>query len=450
MRGKKIALAGLTVGMCTVLTGCGTTLADNTSQYFSQVSTVLGYYSNSSEDDDSRLAAPEDVKLDRSGEEAWTYSFSAAEGASSYKLTLYDINNTSSGSYISETLEDNGSNTYEGSIEAQNLTYGEYRFQVTAVPGADDKEHKASKAGTYEFDISGEVGEPAYAYLWDCFSGTLQVQITNLAEFAATDEPESIEVKLTNEEDSSDVITLGLENPSLADRIYYVETSDVTPNAAYEIAVSAEWNENFVTNPGSEVILGTVTTSSKENMESEGFGYLHSNISLSFDFPAVQTGFHVKDGGQAGLWYYFYTNDSTDPAWGRSGFPAMSMTMGGEEAEAEKVVDEGWYFYAIPSETVSNGSLYSYKVEAASGRGSAFADIGFATYEYENASIPGTLEIYEDGTFTMSLDYVLFEFNTMVNAPFEFDAKQCSGIWTDNKDGTINLSYDLSSIEVID
>ena len=300
--------------------------------------------------------------------------------------------------------------------------------KVYAIPATDDTEHSRSAAGTYEFELSGEVAEPTYAYLWDYFSGTLEIQITNLEDYDSTLEPEHIEFVLQNTEDSSDTITLEMEDPDRTNRVYSVETSDVTPDATYSITASAAWDETYVDNPTAETEAGEVTVSSTDNAESEGFGYLDREVYMNMCYPAVQDNFNTAEGGLAGIWYYFYYTDSQAPQWGG---------------------DYTLYFNATPADTTA-GSLYTYDIQVANADGNIKPWSVGGGREYEGRSVPGTLEIYEDGTFTCSLEYTYFDLDQMTGSAYDVAASQCSGTWTDNGDGTINLSYDLSTMVASD
>lgn len=448
---KQLSALAVILILAITLTGC-TTLGENAGQYFTQIGTVFEFYANSKEDDSDRLSMPENVTLDRSGTEEWHYSFASVEGAGSYRVSFVDKNNTKKGTYFSDIVEATGGGIKTGSFTAPILPYGEYALRVSAVPPEGDTEHRSSKFASDEFTLSGAVDTLAYEYFWNCFDKSLTVQVTNLAVFQSTSEPEHITVNLTNEADAAEKITAVLDKPSLSGNVYNLELTGLTPNATYQMDISAEWNESFVTNPISDVLVGSVKASDTDNIISPGFGYNHLVKSLSFDFPAVQKNFDVSNGGPAGMWYYFYSTDSADPAWGKDGWPArniaaqMAAANGGEVKEHTEPND-GWYLTATPTETTS-GSLYTYDIKAASGWDSAYADIIIAIYEYDDSFIPGKMEIYADGTFKVNLDYKFFEFNPIVNTNFEFLAKEVYGTWTQNSDGTINLNYNLSTYTV--
>jgi hypothetical protein len=448
MKRKKVLALVLLGVICGSLTGCGTTLVNNTKEYFNQVGTVLGYYmedsSGSSEDDGTRLDAPTDVKLaeaEDTGEEqseaagpdmqmqaggGWEYSFTGVENASYYQVEVYKIEDGSEESYASETVQDDGSESYTGTLNISDLGYGDYEARVYAIPATDDDEHSKSEAGVYEFQLSGEVDAPSYAYLWDYFTGTLEIQIINLEDYSSTLEPDTVEFVLENTDDSSDTITLSLE-PDREGMVYSAETTEVTADATYTITASAAWDEDYVTNASAETEVGEVTVSSEDNAESEGFGYLHRDVYMNLDYPAVQNNFDVDEGGLAGIWYYFYYTDSSAPTWGGD------FTM---------------YYNATPTTTTS-GSLYTYDIEVANANGSVKPWSVGGGREYENSSVPGKLEIYEDGTFKISLEYTYFDLDQMTGSAYDIAASECEGTWTDNGDGTINLSYNLDTAKTL-
>jgi hypothetical protein len=106
------------------------------------------------------------------------------------------------------------------------------------------------------------------------------------------------------------------------------------------------------------------------------------------------------------------------------------------------------YYNATPTTTTS-GSLYTYDIEVANANGSVKPWSVGGGREYENSSVPGKLEIYEDGTFKISLEYTYFDLDQMTGSAYDIAASECEGTWTDNGDGTINLSYNLDTAKTL-
>ena len=431
------------------LAACST-IGTNTDEYISQVKTVLSHYNSGSEaaaeDDANRLPTPTNLTVD----DKWNFTFDAVAGAGYYVVTLNHVTDSDKEEYASVTVEDDGSaaytgdfgiistNAFTGNEEVKATPYGQYIAKVVAVPKTDDTEHKKSKGGTNEFTLSGEVAAPAFEYLWDYFTGTLTVQISNLADYSTTQEPERITCVLTNTADAADAITLNMEKPSLSGRVYEVSTQDVTPGATYAIATETTWADTYVTNPQSSVAVGSVTTDAANNVASDGFGRIDNDIYMNLDYPAVQMNFDTAAGGQAGKWYFFYYTDSTDPIWGLD-------TSGS---------DFSMYYTATPKaadatpESAADGARYSYDISVCNVDGEVKAWSLGGGRAYEDVALPGTLNIYDDGTFLMTIHYTYFGFDKMTGSPYDVASSQCEGTWTDNGDGTINLSYNSDTAKL--
>lgn len=436
MKKNVLTLAGISA-LCLSLTACSS-VGSNTQEYISQVSTVLSHYDNSEalskmeEDDANRLAAPENVSVDQ---ENWTVTFDAVDTAAYYLATLTYSDGSSSEELASITIEDDGSSSYTGDFgiisvngwtgqtEIKDTQYGTYTAKVVAVPGTDDTEHKKSRGGTAEFTKSGEVAEPAFEYFWNRFDQTLRVQISNLSDYATSENPESIAITLTNTADSSDTQTLTMESPDLSARVYEVEAEGLDSSATYAITAEATWSDTYVTNPEASVTVGEVALDADNNVISDGYGYLNNDVYMNMDYPALQTNFDTAAGGSAGSWFYFYYTDSSDPVWDES---------------------SSIYYTATPESAASDGALYSYTLSVGNADGHIKCWSVGGGREFES-TVPGTLKIYADGTFTASIDYTYFDFDKMTGSPYDIAASSCTGTWTDNGDGTINLSYDISS-----
>lgn len=428
MKGKKLIVLALM--LCLSLTACST-VETNSAQYFSQLTTRLSSWSNKIEQTDSSesstaddgttpLATPGDFRVGADG----SYSFTGVENADYYIIYMYDADSDSSEyAYISTNIDANDSNTYSGMLTDFNeYAYANYRVEVIAYPSITDKENRASEAASCDYLKSGEVDAPQLAYKWDYFSGELEVQLINIESYQLTSYPTLLEVTLTSTADSSDVMTASAENLSLDDDLYSVIFTDVTTDATYSISANVSWNEELVTNPSATVDVGTVTVKSNENAISEGFGYQNSSVYSSFDFPVVALNFDPTVGGDIGVWYQY-----------------TAMTVSRSDVTPASFGTDNVYFTAEPIEA-NSGALYSFKTDAKNASG--VLSLGWGA---EADSATGTLDIFADGTFTLTIDYQYLGTDPISSAKKELYASQINGTWTENDDGTLNLSYDRST-----
>lgn len=421
-KGKRGMAAVLALALCASLTGC-TTLGTNTGIYFSEMSdawsTLVSSMGRSSSTastgtaeetvSENALGTPGDFTVDESG----NYSFTGVENASYYQIFIYDTADQSEYLSVSGQIEETGSGTYTGNI-AESLTYGygDYTVKVIAYPDYSDNDHEKSAAASCEFVNTGTVDEPAVAYYWDCFTGTMGVQLTNINAYEYQSLPTQVEVTFTNEADSADVTTVTIEGVSLEDDIYSAETTELTDGATYSIEVSAMWDETYVDNPEYTGTLDPVTISSEASVITEGYGYLNKDIYSDIDYPAVAENFNLAEGGSMGVWYAFTPYTVSDK--GMISYVSFDGTDMNFVATPAETTDGAAYAYTFAIEVVEEGGFGSSKT--------------------------GTLKIYEDGTFTASVDYV----EGVIAAMTTF-ASDIQGTWSDNGDGTVNLYYDHTS-----
>jgi hypothetical protein len=465
MKTKHTLVIALIFVMCLILTACGsTTLFENTGQYFSQVGTRLNSLNNSANDNNktdvdsgkTRLAIPADFTVDSAG----NYSFTGVDNADYYVLYMYDAKSDSDEyRYVSNSIKEDGSGTYAGALkdaipmpssgfgfgfpggapaptpdpDAVPYTFGSYRVGVIAYPAVTDKDNRASDAATADFLVSGEVVAPKLAYMWDYFSGTFDVQLINAEDYEDTYYPQLVDVTLADANNPSNTVSVSIENVSLEDDVYSATTTDISIDTTYNISASVTWDSDIVTNPSATVNLGTVTISSKDNAISEGFGYLNGNIYAGFDFPEAAVSFDPKAGGSAGIWYDFSNSSES-----RGNFRPVSFGS-----------DEDVTYMATPI-TAASGTLYSYRIDGTNPSGSMAATSGMGSARTEDAT--GTLNIYEGGTFTLTLNSQdLGEvFAPGGTSRAIMPGSEINGTWTRNDDGTINLSYNRSTATLVD
>ncbi len=422
------------------LAGCGSSMKESTEQYFSAVSSRLsglsGSNSSSSEEKSNKTAleTPGNLAVDEEG----NYTFTGVENSSYYIVYMYDANGTEGDGYIqiSDNIAEDGSGTYTGNLsDSMSFGYGDYRIEVVAYPEVTDEVYRKSEAASCEYLLTGTVAEPAYAYLWDSFSGTLSVQMTSIGDYKFTAYPELLEVVLTNKDDASDVINLTLEDLTLIDDKFIVSTTDVKKDATYDITASATWDELIVTNPSAETEVGTVTVSSKENAVSWGYGYCDTSRYSFLDYPMVAENFDLETGGSIGVWYSFT--------------PYSSVGYSVQNAEATATWQEEYseYFTATPTDTTDE-ALHAYSVEVADSNGNAVYMSDFGMLTEMEGPITGTLEIYEDGTFKLALDGREMVWIEVKGSGLNFAPCTVEGTWIENEDGTVTLNYDRSTAVV--
>ena len=438
MKKKKWMTAALLLTASVGLTGCGSSIVENSTQYFNEISERLvaigGNDASTSKDEESNkkaLEIPGDFTVDEGG----NYTFSGVENAGYYIVYMYDANGAEGDAYlqISNNISEDGSGTYTGNLsDDMSYGYGDYRIEVVAYPEVTDEEYRKSESAAYEYVLTGSVAEPTYAYLWDSFSETLSVQMTSIGEYKYTAYPELLEVTLTNKDDSADVVTLTLEDLTLIDDTFVVTTSDVTKDATYDIKVSATWDEAIVTNPTAETEVGTVTVSSNKNVVSWGYGYCDTSRYSFLDYPMVAENFNLEEGGSIGEWYSF------------TPYSSVGYSVQNAEATATWQEECSEYYTATPTDA-AEGSAYTYTVEVADSNGNAVYMSDFGMLTEMEGPITGTLEIYEDGTFQLKLDGREMVWIEVKGSGLNFTPCTVDGTWTDNGDGTVTLNYDRST-----
>ena len=459
---KKASIA-LGLCLCLALTGCSTSLGSNTSTYFSQLQSKIALLGNSLADVEqaqaqaagsesseteadtgkTALASPGDWSVDAAG----NYTFSGVEGADYYIIYMYDtLSADTSYAYMSVNIPEDGSGTYSGSLrDLFDYCYGIYNAEIVAYPAVGSKDVKKSAPSACDFSATGEVPAAQIAYLWDCFTNTLSVQLINVEEYGASSYPTGMEVTFTNTADASDVITFQLENVNAVDQTFYASTQQVTPNATYTGLATLTWDEQVVTNASASLTLENVTTASDKNAMTDGYGYLNTAVYQSLDYPMVVTDFDPRAGGSAGTWYYyinaFTTNKGVEiPCTFTDclNFQGEKGSMGAEYHDGEDVA------FTVTPTAASAGSAYSYTLYVAGPRDVVSLFDGF--FFNDMPAGEGTLELYEDGTFEMAILAPESDgSDTGMPGRRALSASSISGLWVENGDGTLTLSYDHTS-----
>ena len=436
MKKRNFAALSMAAVLSVGLTGCGTTAVTNTNQYFSQMSTRFANWGNKAEtvetsaatseedaDDDRRLATPADFAIDESG----NYSFTGVDNADHYIITVYDnLSDSEEYLFISDAIPVNDSNTYQGALtDYFSFSYGDFRMEVTAYPALTDKDHRQSNGADCEYLVSGAVTEPTFAYMWDCFSGTFNVELTNIAEYEYTACPETVTFTLTDTADASNTYSFTMEGASTKDSIYSASATDIEAGKTYTVTADSQWNDLIVTNPTASTELGTVEIRSDAKTASEGYSTLDGqSLYINIGYPEYAANFDLTKGGDAGTWY-----DLQMP--GNTMFGGVSVVTFGTDN----------LLYTATQASASAGAKYSYTITAKKAEGTITS-----SWSGETDSVTGKLNLNEDGTLTLSIDYQLVGTNPISKANQEIAGSSVQGSWVDNGDGTATLSYDLSTI----
>ncbi len=439
MKKKQLLAIALFMSASMVLAGCSSTVVSNTEQYFSLMSTRLSNWGNKAESEDTaaeteeeddaedHLSSPANFVINSDG----SFSFDEVESADYYVISLYD-NASESTDYmaISDTISGTGTGTVTGNL-SDYFEFGlaDLRVEVVAYPALTDKEYRQSKASSCEYLNSGEVAEPEFEWRWDYFSGTLSVELINIEAYEYTAYPEIVTFTLTNQNDSSDAYIFTLEDANLdayGEEVYYTSVSEITTDTSYSLTAVGNWREDAVTNNEITVDVGTIDISSEKNAISERYGYINEDVYMSFDYPTVAENFSLTEGGDAGTW----ANMSS----GYSPFGSTHLSFGTDDAH-----------YTATVATTEAGAAYTYDIVVQLEEGKMET-----SWSGEADSMTGTLNLYEDGTLTLELDYYLVGINEISGGRQELVGSKISGTWLDNGDGTVTLSYDYSSIELTD
>lgn len=393
---KRIVAAVLAGLLCLTLSGCATSVAENTEIYFTQVSSILGnLFSGGGNTAKTPTAAPAGVPLDAPGgftvDENGDYAFSGVEGAQYYLLYFCAPDATADGDtylYASSPIEEDGSGVYAGNTsELFQYSYGEYLVKVFAFPDLTDTEHTMSTAAVDTYRYGGELRAPELYYYWNTFDQTMGVQVANMDAYLYEIYPDRVDITFTNVENSADVVELAIE--PVSEGSFSAQTDALTPGATYTVTAVASSGSEFVSNAVSAVTtVSEAMTLGADHLYTDGYTYSDGFVLL---WPVVCR-LNPAEGGLAGM----------------------------------PVGTYGPYQYLVTPVETTAGSAYSYALT-----------VNVVLF---GASVEGTLELYEDGTFLMA--------ETGGGPRGMIPPSSISGIWHDNGDGTVTMSYDHSSVTI--
>ena len=206
----------------------------------------------------------------------------------------------------------------------------------------------------------------------------MNLQLSNVGTYTYEAYPKEVEVVCTNVNDDADVVTATLENVATDNIDFSVA---LTKGETYKISAHAISDSNYVTNKVSgDTLVADNVTVGDVNVLSSAYAYSHGII----NFPLLTENFDLVNGGSAG--------------------------------DMHGVISD--YSYDCTPVTPTPGSAYSYYVSI------YFADQG-----------EGQLELYEDGTATLSHGQWAM-----------LSAAHIDVVWIDNGDGTATLNFDNSSV----
>lgn len=436
-RNKLIALF-LVLAMVLSLTAC-TTAGENVSKFFDQVGRKMAIWQgndtkskSATQSTKTALSTVGNLKVAEDG----TFSFDAVENADNYMIYMYDAQ-TGDGKYASEAIYANGSTVSGNLKDYGTYGYGAFDVEVIAYPAMGDKTHKKSEPATATLSVSGAVEEVKVAYRWDAFEGTFGAQLVNVGGYAASSYPTRLTITLTNQADAADTFAFDWENVCPENNNFYGETAELTKDAVYDIKVEAQFNE-LVTNNQQSLELGSLSTSSKRSEITDGYGYRISGIYSYADFPTAAN--LNLAGGSIGTSYYFSSYSVSD-----KGLVTVASLDG-----------DAIYFTAEPAAEVTEGSQYSFTVRMANADGVIISNSGWSGPTEMRPGV-GTLELFVDGTFLLSITGSEEDPNAaaeetqqqggmgMPGGNSGVSAAEVGGVWELNGDGTIHLSYNLST-----
>lgn len=383
--------------MAAGLTGCGSSLAANTNNYFTNVSSILhtlqtngkqqAASSSTVSNDGSQLATPTDFTVDESG----NYSFTGVENAKYYLLYFCAPDATGDNDsfiYTSEPIDATESNTYSGKCSDEfDYAFGSYLAKVYAFPDLTDKEHSMSKAATAEYSCSGNQSAPELNYYWNTFDGTMGIQVANLDVYEFEAYPDKVDITFTNTENSADVVTLTMENVTPDNN--QLDTDALTAGATYDVTAVSTSNSEYVLNQTSDTTkVAEGLHLGESSVMTAGYSYSDGFANNIFNWPRVCESFDLENGGVAGV--------------------------------------------VVAAPEVGGGTCDFVATPVSSGDGNYTYDLIAGLYTRS-----GKLELKADGTFTAELE-----------GWGPVNSSEYSGSWIDNGNGTATLSYDPSTLVI--
>ena len=393
---KMLGLLAMLAALCLLCTACATTAKENLDSYFLEVGMVLDDWFASdtaptnTEDGDhgkTKLDAPGSFTLSENGD----YSFTGVAGADYYLVYFCAPDATGDSDaflFSSDSIPaaGEGGEVYEGNVDdLVRYGYGEYLVKVFAFHNLNDSTHAMSTAATATYSFSGAQDAPVIDYLWNTFTDTIDIQVSNIADYMYQSYPDKVEVTFTNTADSADTVVVTLED--LSAEVYSITSDALTRGATYDISAVGYSESAYVTNPTSD------TTAVAQGVTFDGHNVISAN--------------------------YYYTDGIARNSFSYPQYvDRLDLTAGGVFNCGN--VSISFNFTATPV-AASAGSAYSFSM-VSDNRPFAIKD--------------GILELYPDGTF---------RFDQYSEMPPQ-GPSHIEGIWTDNGDGTANLSFDHSTL----
>lgn len=388
-----------------LITGCGTTVVENTQNYFAQVGNVMNALKKSGggkeKEADSakipKLAAPADFMVDADG----SFSFGAVEGADHYLIYMCApdaVKDEDDFIYSSDAIYDNGNAECRGKLsDVMNYAYGEYLVKVLAFPALDDMGHDFSPAATASYKITGRMDDPEISYFWNAFTDTIDIQISNINSYQYEVFPDQVVVTFTNKENTSDVVNVELTDISLDN--FSIKTDAVLRGNTYDVTAVAESSSEFVSNASSEVVQVEQNLALGErNVLVDGYSFPEGSNGFARgagQFPNICESFTPETGGVCG--------------------EAIGRSPGGAGDKIDLI------YTATPIDG-ADGAIYSYSIEAP----------GFFPFT-------GSMSLYADNSLVMLMD----------GPAGPVQPTQIEGLWFENEDGTYTLCYNPDSVAVI-
>lgn len=174
-------------------------------------------------------------------------------------------------------------------------------------------------------------------------------------------------------------------------------------------------------------------------------------LNLTFQYDAwlnnnifgINTSYVV--GGSAGTWQYFITAFTTNKGVAIPTTFIDCLNFQGEKGSMGAEYDDGENVeFTVTPAAASAGSAYSYTLSVQGPRGVVSLFDGFFFNDMPAGT--GTLELLTDGTFLMTIDPPA-DTGGMAGpmGPRGLSGSSISGLWVENGDGTLTLSYDHTS-----
>lgn len=388
MKKKNLAITSLM--MCLTLSGCGTTLGENTGIFFSEMKAVMDVWFSSSSSSSATKTEDTRAKLDSvtdfTVKEDGTYTFTGTDSAAYYVITVCASDATEDDDtylYSSSRIDEDGSGTYTGNVlEMFTINYGEYLVKCFAYPEIGDEENAKSAAEVATLTVTGDLEDPQVEYFWNIFDGTLTLQIANMTTYDETCVPDSVDFTITAEDGTTTDVTLD----EVADANNSIAVSDLSEGSYSITAVAHTSNEYANSTDSNEVNVAKEAEFGKDNVKSDGYTYTNTGLGHGYSWPIGTKTFDPTK--ESSLGTYSGADFVTTPA---------DSTLG-----------------------TKDNSVYSFTFICAVGFGES-----------------GWMSLYDDGTCAAYND---------TSGPVS--ASSVSGTWYENEDGTITINWDMNSVEV--